>query len=73
MRLRRIRYIGNERATFWSGAMREHEAMIKALKKRDGAQLCAAIELHLEHTRERVVVNLQHTDQDNMPTLEQGS
>ena len=73
MRLRRIRYVGNERATFWSGAMREHEAMVKALKKRDSAQLCAAVELHLEHTRERVVAHLQRADQGTMPTLEQGS
>lgn len=59
MRLRRIRYIGNERPQSWSGAMREHETMIKALKKRDGEKLCEAIEVHLNHTRERVVSFLQ--------------
>lgn len=31
MRLRRIRYVGNELPKSWSGAMREHEAIIKAL------------------------------------------
>ncbi|MGI9475188.1 MAG: GntR family transcriptional regulator [Hyphomicrobiaceae bacterium] len=66
MRLRRIRYIGNERPQSWSGAMREHEAMMKALKKRDGDKLCAAIEEHLAHTRERVVSFLQDTAQDNV-------
>ena len=66
MRLRRIRYIGNERPQSWSGAMREHEAMMKALKKRDGDKLCAAIEEHLTHTRERVVSFLQDTAQDNV-------
>ena len=62
MRLRRMRYVGNERPTSWSGAMREHEAMIKALKKRDADQLCAAIELHLDHTRERVAEYVQQSD-----------
>ena len=55
MRLRRIRYIGNEQPASWSGAMREHVMMIKAIKKRDDEQLCAAIELHFDHTRERVI------------------
>ena len=64
MQLRRIRYVGNERPNSWSGAMREHEAMIKALKKREGDQLCAAIEEHLDHTRERVVEFLQQSTAD---------
>lgn len=59
MRLRRIRYIGNERPAFWSGAMREHEAMIRALKKRDADALCDAIELHLAETRARVAAYLE--------------
>ncbi|MFY0612726.1 MAG: GntR family transcriptional regulator [Hyphomicrobiaceae bacterium] len=62
MRLRRIRYVGNEQPQFWSGAMREHEAMAKALKKRDGEKLCAAIAAHLEQTRERVVSYLSNTE-----------
>lgn len=55
MRLRRIRYIGNERPTSWSGAMREHEVIIKALKQRDGDQLCAALDKHLNKTKDRVI------------------
>lgn len=55
MRLRRMRYIGSEQSASWSGAMREHEVMIRALKKRDGAALSAAIDQHLNLTRERVV------------------
>ena len=67
MRLRRIRYIGNERTAFWSGAMREHEAMIKALKRRDGERLCAAIDEHLEQTRTRVITYLEDADHDAIP------
>ncbi len=55
MRLRRMRYVGNELPSSWSGAMREHEAMIKALRKRDSASLREAVSVHLENTRERVV------------------
>jgi DNA-binding GntR family transcriptional regulator len=62
MRLRRIRYVGNELPASWSGAMREHEAMIKALKKRDGAQLRNAIELHLDTTRDRVIAFLREAE-----------
>ena len=64
MQLRRIWYVGNERPNSWSGAMREHEAMIKALKKRDGDQLCAAIEQNLDYTRERVAEYLRQSVAD---------
>lgn len=55
MRLRRIRYMGHEGRSYWSGAMREHEAMIKALKKRDADELRDAVRIHLDKTRERVL------------------
>lgn len=55
MRLRRIRYVGNEQPTSWSGAMREHDAMIKALKKRDAQGLREAVNTHLNRTSERVI------------------
>ena len=67
MRLRRMRYIGNERPAFWSGAMREHEAMIKALKKRDGEGLCAALNEHLAQTRARVVAYLEDAGAHDEP------
>lgn len=63
MRLRRIRYVGNELPKSWSGAMREHETIIKALKKRDGDQLRIAIDLHLDSTRDRVIGFLQDAEQ----------
>jgi len=61
MRLRRIRYVGNELPTSWSGAMREHDTMIKALKERDGGQLRTAIDHHLDSTRVRVIAFLEET------------
>lgn len=61
MRLRRMRYVGNELPSSWSGAMREHEAMIKALRKRDSASLREAVSVHLDNTRERVVAFLNKT------------
>ena len=62
MRLRRIRYVGNELPTSWSGAMREHEAMIRALKLRDADRLREAIDVHLDRTRERVIAFLADAD-----------
>ena len=38
-RLKRIRYIGNENPTAWAGAVRDHEAMIEALRAKDGPQI----------------------------------
>jgi DNA-binding GntR family transcriptional regulator len=62
MRLRRIRYIGNEKPASWSGAMGEHELMIKALRRRDGNALCSAIKEHLDRTRERVTGFMQDNE-----------
>ena len=61
MRLRRIRYVGNEKPTSWSGAMREHELMITALKARDGKALSDAIGQHFEKTNERIIEHLRET------------
>ena len=35
-RLKRIRYIGNEKPEYWAGAVADHEEMVKALIVRDG-------------------------------------
>ena len=62
MRLRRMRYVGNEQPKSWSGAMREHEAMIKALKGRDSEALREAISVHLDRTRERVIAFIEEAE-----------
>lgn len=53
-RLKRIRYIGNEKPEYWAGAVADHEAMVAALKARDGKALGAAMATHIQNTWERV-------------------
>jgi DNA-binding GntR family transcriptional regulator len=53
-RMKRIRFIGNEKPTGWAGAVAEHEDMIAALEARDADRLAAALTTHLERTWERV-------------------
>ena len=53
-RLKRIRYIGNEKPDAWAGAVEDHEAMIAALKARDSNLLGAAMARHIENTWDRV-------------------
>jgi DNA-binding GntR family transcriptional regulator len=53
-RLRRIRYIGNEGAEKWAGAVAEHEDMIEALEARDADRLSRVLANHMMKTWERV-------------------
>lgn len=53
-RIKRIRYIGNDRDDQWHDAVGDHEAMIAALRARDGAALGTALKAHLERTWDRV-------------------
>lgn len=53
-RLKRIRYIGNERPGCWAGAVADHEEMVAAVRSRDGRRLGAAMARHLARTWERV-------------------
>ncbi|MGX5734086.1 GntR family transcriptional regulator [Bosea thiooxidans] len=53
-RIKRLRFIGNEGPTKWAGAVAEHEAMIAALKRRDGEALAVEIGKHMDHTLDRV-------------------
>lgn len=53
-RLKRIRFIGNEKPEAWAGAVADHEDMIKALRARDGDALGNAMRAHLQHTWDRV-------------------
>ena len=58
-RLRRIRFVGNERAEAWAGAMAEHDAIIAALRARSGDALAIALGTHLAETRVRVIAHLE--------------
>ncbi|TNF64268.1 MAG: GntR family transcriptional regulator [Rhodobacteraceae bacterium] len=53
-RLKRIRYIGNQRPDSWAGAVEDHEAMVAALKARDGKRLGQAMARHIANTWDRV-------------------
>lgn len=53
-RMKRIRYIGDQREESWEAAVRDHEEMMAALETRDGPRLSAALVDHLKGTWERI-------------------
>ena len=53
-RLRRIRYIGNDRPDKWAAAVADHEEMIAALEARDGERLARILAAHMDRTWDRV-------------------
>lgn len=53
-RMKRIRFLGNERPEYWAQAVAEHEEMIAALEAREADRLAAVIEQHLSRTWNRV-------------------
>lgn len=53
-RLKRIRYVGNESAPKWQGAVDDHAEIIAALEVRDGARLGAILRQHMDNTWTRV-------------------
>jgi DNA-binding GntR family transcriptional regulator len=53
-RIRRIRFLGNEAPEKWAGAVAEHEDMMAALRRRDGAALAAVLGQHMDNTLVRV-------------------
>ncbi len=48
-RVRRARYLANHSPERWAEAMREHDAILDALRRRDGATCSALLRAHLEH------------------------
>jgi DNA-binding GntR family transcriptional regulator len=53
-RLKRIRFIGNERPEQWRSAVEEHREIIAAFETRDAERLSRAIKHHLKQTWVRV-------------------
>jgi DNA-binding GntR family transcriptional regulator len=49
-RVRRGRYMANMTRERWDQAMAEHEAILRALEERDGAELAVILKQHLEKT-----------------------
>jgi DNA-binding GntR family transcriptional regulator len=48
-RVRRARYLANHSPERWAEAMREHDAILDALRRRDGPACHALLRAHLEH------------------------
>lgn len=57
-RIRRARYMANMSAERWARAVAEHEAILEALKERDGAKLGAILKTHLANKLESVRAEL---------------
>lgn len=53
-RMKRIRFIGDQKDVSWSAAVDEHEEMIAALEARDGPRLSSAMVDHLAQSWERI-------------------
>jgi len=53
-RLKRIRFVGNRRATDWADAVADHEQMAQAVRLGDGEMLGDILALHLMRTWDRV-------------------
>jgi DNA-binding GntR family transcriptional regulator len=53
-RIRRARFVAPMPPGHWEVALLEHEAMLNALKRRDGAMLSAILKTHLKHKREEI-------------------
>ncbi len=58
-RLQALRFRSNQDGEKWARAMQEHDRMIDALQKRDGAALRAELVAHLGHKRDVVIEQLR--------------
>jgi DNA-binding GntR family transcriptional regulator len=54
-RIRRARYVTPMTPNRWALAIREHEAILNALQRRDGVGLSHILRTHLRHKREEVL------------------
>lgn len=53
-RIKRVRFMGNDRDEQWQHSIAEHEEMIAALEARDAMRLGAVLRLHMENAWKRV-------------------
>lgn len=61
-RLQALRFRSNQDGEKWARAMQEHDRMIEALQRRDGAALRVELVAHLNHKRDVVVEQLRAAD-----------
>lgn len=59
-RLQALRFRSNQDGDKWARAVQEHEAMVVALKRRDGVAMRKVLLTHLTHKREVVLSLLSH-------------
>ena len=57
-RVRRARYVANMSKARWDQAVEEHEAILDALSRRDGARLAEILKKHLHNKCETVKESL---------------
>jgi DNA-binding GntR family transcriptional regulator len=60
-RLQALRFRSNQDGEKWKNAMKEHEKMIEALARHDGAAMREVLLAHLRHKREVVLEQLRAT------------
>jgi DNA-binding GntR family transcriptional regulator len=62
-RIRRLRFSANQarKRDRWGEAMREHEAMLDALRRRDGAELSDILFQHLRNKRDATIEHMLET------------
>jgi DNA-binding GntR family transcriptional regulator len=63
-RIRRARFRANMDDVRWTEAVAEHEAILEALRQRDGARLADLLQRHLEHKQAVVQASLSETAVD---------
>lgn len=63
LRIHALRYRSNTAKPRWDEAIAEHDAILDALDKRDGARLRQLLEVHLDHKREVVQAALDDISQ----------
>ncbi|MBX3610979.1 MAG: GntR family transcriptional regulator [Hydrogenophaga sp.] len=63
-RLQALRFRSNQDGEKWQRAVQEHEAMVNALKTRDGAALARVLTQHLHHKRDVVIEQMHAAESD---------
>jgi DNA-binding GntR family transcriptional regulator len=64
-RLQALRFRSNQDGEKWQRAVAEHEAMVVALKARDGATLARVLTQHLHHKRDVVIEQMRAARNDS--------
>jgi DNA-binding GntR family transcriptional regulator len=59
-RIRRARYMANDDPPRWAAAVEEHEKILAALQRRDGADLSALLRMHMTKKLASVLKHFEH-------------